>query len=309
MTVSRTAVEVDVKALERRYRWLMLAYPPGYRSLHGDELVATLLDTATPGRTLPPGREAWALIVGGLRARAGDAAEGSPWADGLHLGVTVLAVANLAVLLPYATSIPVWVALSAVAVVAVLRGRARVALPLVALIAGKVCAIVMGRPWLDRTLLPIFPDPIWGGEARSLYSSGGPLAPVAAYALVFLGLVVLAVRGRPLHTRSWGWWLAVPLIAGTDPSSWFAATAGSARGPVAVGMEVVLLGMAVWAGHLAADPRWAVAAGVPLLSALVVFAENASSYGRQELSHLGLLALLAVLAAAVPFHARRHALL
>lgn len=299
-------MDAGVSALERRYRWLLLAYPRGYRSGNGEELVATLLDAAAPGRTSPSWREAVALIAGGLRVRALDVAEGPAWADGLHLGVTVLSVANLAVLLPYATSIPWWVALSAITVFLVLRGRVRPALPLVVLIASKMCAIVLGYPWLDQTLLPIFSDPIW--HAPALYSGGGPVAPVAAYALVFLGLSVLAVRAAPLRRRTWRWWLAAPSLAVTDPA-WLTVTAGSLRDLAGIGLEVALLALAVWAGHAAADPRWGVAAGICLLPAVVMFSENLSFYGRQELSHLGIIVLLTLVAAAVPIHARRHALL
>ncbi|GAA4223977.1 hypothetical protein FHR32_003058 [Streptosporangium album] len=44
-------------ALERRYRQLLLAYPRGYRSAYGDELIGLLLDTADPGSSLPPPKE------------------------------------------------------------------------------------------------------------------------------------------------------------------------------------------------------------------------------------------------------------
>ncbi|MGW9196421.1 hypothetical protein [Micromonospora chersina] len=56
--------------LERRYRWLLRAYPRAYRQYRADEMLETLL--ATAGDTRRPNlREAAALVVGGLRARTG----------------------------------------------------------------------------------------------------------------------------------------------------------------------------------------------------------------------------------------------
>ena len=51
-------------ALERRYRWLLLAYPGGYRRRHGEEILTTLLELGEPARRL-----AWQLLAGGLKQR------------------------------------------------------------------------------------------------------------------------------------------------------------------------------------------------------------------------------------------------
>ncbi|GII86404.1 hypothetical protein Ssi03_43940 [Sphaerisporangium siamense] len=299
--------------LERRYRWLLRAYPPGHRAGHGDEMIATLL-AADAGRRVPSSREALALVAGGLRARALDAGRVPCLRDGTHLGVTALAAMNVGVLLPYAGSVPVWTALAAAALLAVTRGRIRTALLLVALVGAKVVAVVLGRPWLDETLLPVFPDAWW--RLPALYSTGGPVAPVAAYALAFLGLLALAARRVPVRTRTWRWWLVAPLVAGADPSSWLTVQPGSAREMARVGLEVVLLCLAVWAGRVAADPRWAVAAALAVTPVVVACVENALVggygyvlYGRQELSHLGVLVLLIVVAGAAPLRARRRVLL
>ncbi|MET7803911.1 hypothetical protein [Micromonospora chersina] len=56
--------------LERRYRWLLRAYPRAYRQYRADEMLETLLATADDTRR-PSLREAAALVVGGLRARTG----------------------------------------------------------------------------------------------------------------------------------------------------------------------------------------------------------------------------------------------
>jgi hypothetical protein len=57
--------------LSRRYRRLLCCYPRAYRRTRGDELVATLLEAAPPGRTRPTAREAADLLRHGLRARLG----------------------------------------------------------------------------------------------------------------------------------------------------------------------------------------------------------------------------------------------
>jgi hypothetical protein len=54
--------------LARRYRRLLRCYPRAHRR---DELLSTLLEAATPGRTRPTAREAANLIRHGLRARLG----------------------------------------------------------------------------------------------------------------------------------------------------------------------------------------------------------------------------------------------
>jgi hypothetical protein len=60
-----------VTALERRYRRLLQAYPPGYRRERGEEMLGTLLDNTPPDRRWPALREARALLLGGLRVLSG----------------------------------------------------------------------------------------------------------------------------------------------------------------------------------------------------------------------------------------------
>jgi hypothetical protein len=60
-----------VTPLERRCRRLLLAYPAWYRRERGDEMLGTLIEASLPGRRRPSLRDARALIVGGLRVRAG----------------------------------------------------------------------------------------------------------------------------------------------------------------------------------------------------------------------------------------------
>ena len=72
--------------LERRYRRLLLAYAPPYRAARGDEIVATLLDLAPPGRRTPRPGEVADLVLSGVRQRLG---VGS--IAGLDAGFTVAA--------------------------------------------------------------------------------------------------------------------------------------------------------------------------------------------------------------------------
>src|SRR5258705_3934677 len=59
--------------LERRYRRLLIAYPPAYRLARGDELVGTLPDVAPPGRRWPDLGDAVDVVGAGLRRRFGTA--------------------------------------------------------------------------------------------------------------------------------------------------------------------------------------------------------------------------------------------
>lgn len=284
--------------LERRYRRLLRAYPAGYRRAHGDELVEILLDSAEPGRHSPELREAAGLLVGGLRTRVEHAASGLAWPDGLHLGVTVLAVANLAALLPFVAAIPLWTALSALTLLAVLLGRVRPALPLLLLTGVKATAIAAGVPLLDQVLIPITSAP---GSPDGLFATAGPSAVATSYALAFAGSLVLAVRGRPLKSRSWWWWLAVapaiwpgPVLM---PDSLF---------PISVSrmaLELGLLLLAVCAARMARDPRWGLAALIYLFSATIMIAGNDLHL---TLRHLAYWAVLALPAATALLVSRDH---
>ena len=59
-----------VAALERRSRLLLRAYAAAYRRERGEEIISTLLEATPADRTWPRPRDARALIVGGLKARA-----------------------------------------------------------------------------------------------------------------------------------------------------------------------------------------------------------------------------------------------
>ncbi len=58
-------------ALEWRCRWLLRVYPAWYRRQRGDEMLDTLMEASPAGRRWPSLRDIRAMIMGGLRVRAG----------------------------------------------------------------------------------------------------------------------------------------------------------------------------------------------------------------------------------------------
>lgn len=223
-----------MSTLESHYRRLLRAYPPAYRQAHGEEIIGTLLQ-ASGDRCLPSLREAAGLVGGGITARM-RAATRYPvpwWADGLHLGILLIAMTNLALNLahlyphPWNASTP-WVIGYLVLTVALVRGWLWVALPLALAVAFPAVDFVLG------TRMP-----------------GVPAGLAVQYLTVAAGLIVLALRrSRGLRRRSYVW-LAVPLIA------W--AVAHAHTPPT---LEVLLLSAGIWATAAARDLRWLLAAAI-----------------------------------------------
>ena len=58
-----------MNSLERRYRWLLRAYPIWYRRERSGEMLDSLLEASPPGRRWPTFRDARALTIGGFRVR------------------------------------------------------------------------------------------------------------------------------------------------------------------------------------------------------------------------------------------------
>ncbi|MEW9555025.1 hypothetical protein [Nonomuraea sp. NPDC050783] len=294
-------------ALERRYRRLLRAYPEHYRAEHGEELIGTLMEAARPGAQRPPLRETAHLLAGGFtaRVRAARAPGVPPWADGLHLGAVVVAVATFAQfpVLPY-VNYPAWTVLGIVLMVALVRGWTRVAAPVAA-----VAAV-----W---TSWPI----VWGGFYVPVVNLGplyGDLAPVAPYWVVAVVSVVLAVRragadrtaGRvrwwgatmPARSSRWllvplaGWALQLTQVPTYEPT-WVVSRAG---------VEVAALLLVLAATLTARDGRWALAAAVHLLPGLVYLAENLLVTSARGFLYWGVVTALVVasLVAARRVHAK-----
>jgi hypothetical protein len=269
--------------LGRGYRWLLLAYPPDYRAAHGEEIIGTLLEAASPTQRFPSGREATGLLLGGLRTRARQAAAASPprlWSDGLHLGVLLIVLANLSQALDLGRG--PWTALVAVGAVAVLRGWTRTAMVTTAL-----AALAAARP-----LLPPVELPWW-------LPGYGDWSAVARYAVPVAVLAVLAwPKGSRPRPRSW-WWLLLPIVHLALPAveqPWLVAGLG-------VGLLAAVLVITV----SALDPRPAVAAAVFLLPGLFHAAEYLGEGGASTsaLVYLAVVALLTVSLAAVALGVRR----
>jgi hypothetical protein len=64
------AGEAGTSVLERRCRLLLRIYPPAYRAERGDEILGTLLEAASAGRSVPGWRDAGSLVLAGLCVRA-----------------------------------------------------------------------------------------------------------------------------------------------------------------------------------------------------------------------------------------------
>jgi hypothetical protein len=258
--------------LERRYRRLLLAYPPPVRAARADEILTTLAE-AGGDRRMPPAREAWSLLVEGVRARARLAAAEGPgriWADGLQLGVLLVTFANLDVLLlRQAWWYLPWTVLLGATMVAILRAKPRVALVLT-----TVAALAAARP-----LLPIrLPQGLfgWGAPGYGDWSTvARHLAPV-----LLLAVLSLPVLRRQLRARAW-WWLLVPVaqvavpvlvvVVARAPGSVGLASIGPARlgrlgelGWTAArsAPQAVLVAAALGLALVARDPRAAIAAVV-----------------------------------------------
>lgn len=193
--------------LAARYWSLLGWYPRAYREERGPELLGTLLDAAGPGLARPPWREARALVLGGLRMRAGTTRHRSGAAtlgEGLRLGLLVLFAIQavefgMAVLDPPPFTFPrppsaglavsvVLVALSLAAPFALLAlGRVRLALPFVVVAAGVATA---GFGWLTQAPWP--PEIVLAPEQHGLVPLW--LNPEWPVVVVIAALAVARVR-------------------------------------------------------------------------------------------------------------------
>jgi hypothetical protein len=196
-----------VTDLERRYRWLLKAYPRSYREYRADEILEIVLAGADEGQRRPSLRESWALVIGGLRARTGvdrldaQAARYSTlrlctlallvygvmrWAEGPIYWVSVLSS-------EYAYHIPPWVVVElAMLVIAVLTtawGRYRPALGATTL--AVLTALWGMKPWASASRA----EELWYMSDKLLWSLLLPL----------LTLLPLLRSPRRAVSRPWIW--------------------------------------------------------------------------------------------------------
>jgi hypothetical protein len=268
-----------------RHGWALALYPRSYRAEHGQEILATLAEATGPDRRVPPLREIGGLLSAGALARVRATADGavSWWADGIHLGVFVLALlafAPNAVQLLHsfneilqgetATFYPVaWFPLLPLAIaVALMRGWVWAALP-----PAVVMAIQYGRYFHGRSLLPSLPH-----YGPVLFDGIDALPPL----LIVVGLLVLAARGRrPLRHRSWLWWSPVLLaVLGQPVFHWWVNnspiqtwwwpqitrdwTISSPMLRIILAIQAALFLLTIWATKVTGDLRWALATAIYL---------------------------------------------
>ncbi|GAB2842148.1 hypothetical protein GCM10027176_52570 [Actinoallomurus bryophytorum] len=265
-----------------RYGWVLALYPRSYRAEHGQEILATLAEATGPDRRVPPLREIGGLLSAGALARVRATADGavSWWADGIHLGVFVLALLAFApntvqLLHSFNENLPgatapfypaAWFPLLPLVIsVALMRGWVWVALP-----PAVVMAVQYGRYFHGRSLLPSLPD--YGPD---LFNGTDALPPL----LIVAGLLVLAARGRrPLRHRSWLWWSPVLLVVlGQPVFHWWAdnspiqtlwwpqiTTMSSPMRGIILVIQAAMFLLTIWATKVTGDLRWALATAVYL---------------------------------------------
>ena len=91
----------DSPALERRYRRLLIAFPPDHRRKYTEEMIGVLLASTPPERRRPRLADAIDLVTGGLRTRfraLGAGLADARWPDALAVCSVALPVTLLAAL-------------------------------------------------------------------------------------------------------------------------------------------------------------------------------------------------------------------
>jgi hypothetical protein len=270
-----------------RHGWVLAFYPRSYRAEHGQEILATLAEATGPDRRVPPLREIGGLLRAGAltRVRATVGGEVSWWADGIHLGVFVLALLAFAphareLLVPgyriprgapWAFTFDLWIGccLQLAIAVALMRGWVWVALP-----PAVVMAFQHGRDFHGWSLLPSIPH-------YGLVTGGYGIEALPPL-LIVAGLLVLAARGRrPLRHRSWLWWSPVLLaVLGEQFFHWWVYfspthtwwwpqithdwTTSSPMLEIVLAIQAVLFLLTIWATKVTGDLRWALAAAIYL---------------------------------------------
>lgn len=310
-------------------RWLLVAYPRSYRRQHGPEILATLALTTRPGR-IPPVREIVGLVRGGLATRPRHAAQGPVpwWADGVHLGIFILALAAFAPgsanlydavvgeirhpgflfnpwWYPWSNLLPLLIAL------ALMRGRVWIALPpAVAMAFGQIRFLYVSPA--HHQGIDLFPSvPLFDLPASTPRQALPSL-------LILAGLIVLAARRLPtLRHRSWCWWLPVLIAVCAQEISneaprflqWPAPQAQWATLPAY--LTVVLLVLAVWATAISGDLRWTLAFGITVAAQELATINGLSATLREHdtttILYSGGAALLAAVMVLTTRRARRRA--
>jgi hypothetical protein len=277
--------------LERHCRWLLGAYPASYRAERGEEMLGTLLENAAPGMAWPTWREAMALVLGGLRVRAGQNHRLST-AGNMRLSIMLGLAVSIALLGSGNVRYPGF-HLNLIYPIMLRGGSPSPASlsgvhlsslwPAVAVFALTACA--PAAIWLKRrsvvvslllaaaVVVPFAENAVGYGALSSREALPVALAPSAL--LVALATVTAIGTGGP--PRAWLWWFALPsgwillervaeslpiadgrVLSGLRPFPAFVLAAVlwvivDARPALALAVLVTILGIAAAAGNLGPD--------------------------------------------------------
>jgi hypothetical protein len=244
-----------MSAPEWRCRWLLRAYPAWYRSQRGEEMLGTLMEASPAGRRWPSLRDIRAMLIGGLRVRAGQQRRLST-PDNLRLaGLLGVALALLWLIgNNLGSDIMFWAHVYPAAAPANLGYQATAGLLALAAVLAAWFA-----PW------PVVAAPALAGAVLWVYSGDRVMASQPAGLLI---LLVILTAGRERMPRSWlglaGLVFALTLLEQftAAPGLYFLYT------PLIYAPWVVLGAMILWA---AVDARPAVAMAIYLASNYLIF--------------------------------------
>jgi len=183
--------------LERAYRWLLYAYPAWYRRERGDEMLDTLLGAAPHGRTWLSLRDSAALILGGLRVRAGQ-----------NRRLTTAANLRLAVLF----GVALWLSETIASDLGFAALRWLHAVPAgrsgYLVLSGLAILAAAGAAWLAPR--PVVVVVALAAAAVCAYSSQSPWWLLGEPAML-VALALLA-RGKERMPRSWLWLFGIVIV-------------------------------------------------------------------------------------------------
>jgi len=188
--------------LERHCRWLLLAYPAGYRLARGEEMLGTLLEATPEGRDWPLARDCRAMITGGLRVRAAQNQRLSTPAN-LRLAATFGCVLYLSAFFSSYAGMGLWY-------LGARLGPATQSYPQVAFAIGLLACVAVlvvrpgGRKGAIARLVAV--AALVAGTAAVVISdpAGAAIVEVVA-ALLVLALLAILASGGPRLPSLWLW--------------------------------------------------------------------------------------------------------
>lgn len=267
------------EALEARYRWLLRAYPKGYRRENGAEMIGTLMEAAEADQRRPTAREAAALVLRGLQVRAGAHGArrtGHAWRGTLRLAALLLLVyatagsltdtgavlprmvAERAVDYPFELIHPLATIIAAAALLAVARGRYLLGmLATFAALAATLAVMYFSFAGRDNVTGEVYYFPI-DSVVLNFASTDSTFWPLP---LAILLLAPLLRWPTPGTHRPLAWLLGVPAAVFLLPTQYQATIGVQPWATVAV-----IIGFLLWT---AVDSRATIAAATLLLPLII----------------------------------------